>query len=214
MPPISGKREGRRWRAGEVGVDLAGDVALQAAQDVEFGEAVFGPPLDRGPGRWVAVHADQGDAPQGVVGPPVTGPVEPVAVGAARGRGDGCGTAQVGEGGLGAQPLGVVAGGNQQLAGGVDPDPGRASRVGATAATRVCSWPSRWSSSAWSCCQRRARARRVVLVAAVGLVRGPGRIPAQIPTSALVLRPSRVGGAPRGRCRARRGGARRPPPGL
>jgi hypothetical protein len=30
-------RRGCGWRAGEVLVDLAGDVALQAAQDVEFG---------------------------------------------------------------------------------------------------------------------------------------------------------------------------------
>jgi hypothetical protein len=30
-----------------------------------------------------------------------------------------------GEGGLGAEPLGIVAGGDQQLAGGVDPDPGQ-----------------------------------------------------------------------------------------
>jgi hypothetical protein len=30
---------GRGWRAGEVLVDLAGDVALEAAQDVELGRA-------------------------------------------------------------------------------------------------------------------------------------------------------------------------------
>jgi hypothetical protein len=113
-----------------VGVDLAGDVALQTAQDVELGEALVGPPLDIGPGWWVAVHADQGDAPQGVVGAAVTSPVEPVAVGATRGRGDGRGTAQVGEGGFGAEPLGIVAGGDQQLAGGVDPDPGQGEQGG------------------------------------------------------------------------------------
>ena len=55
----------------------------------------------------------------------VAGPVESVAVGAARGRRDGGGAAQVREGGFGAEPLGVVAGGDQQLAGGVDPDPGQ-----------------------------------------------------------------------------------------
>jgi len=80
------------------------------------------------------------------------------------------------EGGFGAQPLGVVAGGDQQLASGLDSTPGRATRVGAAEVTSVCSWVSSWSSSAWSCCQRRARVRRVVLVAAVGLVSGPGRI--------------------------------------
>ena len=53
-----------------------------------------------------------------------------MAVGAARGGGDGGGAAQVGEGGFGAEPLGVVAGGDQQLAGGVDPDPGQGEQGG------------------------------------------------------------------------------------
>jgi hypothetical protein len=35
-----------------------------------------------------------------------------------------------GEGRLGAQPLGVVAGGDQQLPGGVDPDPGQGDQCG------------------------------------------------------------------------------------
>jgi hypothetical protein len=63
-----------------------------------FGQGVgVGPPLDVGPGRWVAVHPDQGDAPQGVVGPAVTAAVQLVAVGAARGRRDRGDAAQVGE---------------------------------------------------------------------------------------------------------------------
>ena len=57
----SGRRDG--WWVGEVVVDLAGDVALQTAHDVELGQALFGPPLDIGPGRWVAAHPDQGNAP-------------------------------------------------------------------------------------------------------------------------------------------------------
>ena len=72
----------------EVVVDLAGDVALQTAHDVELGQALFGAPLHIGPGWWVTVHADQGDAPQGVVGLTVAATVEAVAVGAARGRRD------------------------------------------------------------------------------------------------------------------------------
>ena len=71
-------------RAGEVLVDLAGDVALEAAQDVELGQALLGPALDIGPSGWVAVHADQGDAPQGVVGVAVAAAIQPVAVGATR----------------------------------------------------------------------------------------------------------------------------------
>jgi hypothetical protein len=51
-------------------------------------------------------------------------------VGAARGRGDGGDAAQMGEGGLATQPLGVVTGGDQQLPGGVDPDPGQGDQGG------------------------------------------------------------------------------------
>jgi hypothetical protein len=50
---------------------------------------------------------------------------QPVAVGAARGGRDRGDAAQMREGGLAAQSLGVVAGGDQELAGGVDPDPGQ-----------------------------------------------------------------------------------------
>ena len=71
------------------------------------------------------------------------------------------------------------------------PIPGRATRVGAAALTSFWSWVSSRVSSAWSCCQRRARVRSVVLVAAVGLVKGPGRMAAHELTRALVLRSSR-----------------------
>ena len=81
-------------------VDLAGDVALQTAHDVELGQALFGPALDIGPGRRVAAHADQGNPPQGVVGSAVAATVQPVAVGATRGRRNGGGAAQMREGGL------------------------------------------------------------------------------------------------------------------
>ena len=138
---------GRGWTC-EVQVDLAGDVAFQAAEDVELGQALVGPALDIGPGGLVAVHADQGDAPQGVVGSAVTSPVEPVAVGAARGRRDGGGAAEMGEGSLRAQPLGVVARGDQQLAGGLDPDASQRQRCRGGRVTSACSWRSNWSSSA------------------------------------------------------------------
>jgi hypothetical protein len=50
----------------------------------------------------VAAHADQGDAPQGVVGVAVAAAVEAMAVGAAREGRDRRGAAQVREGGLAA----------------------------------------------------------------------------------------------------------------
>jgi hypothetical protein len=74
-------------------VDLAGDVALQTAHDVELGQALLGPPFHIDPGLRVAAHPDQGDPPQGVVSVAVTTAIQPVAVGAARGRGDRGGTA-------------------------------------------------------------------------------------------------------------------------
>ena len=60
----------------------------------------------------------------------VAAAIQPVTVGATRGGGDGGDTAQVREGGLATQPLGIVAGGDQQLPGGVDPDPGQGDQGG------------------------------------------------------------------------------------
>ena len=54
---------------------------------------------------------------QGPVGVAVAAAVQPVAVGLAGAGRDGRDPAQVGEGGLAAQPVGVLAGGDQQLAG-------------------------------------------------------------------------------------------------
>ena len=49
-------------------------------------------------------------------------------------RGD---PAEVGEGGFGADPFGVVAGGDEQQRGGVDADAGSSSRLGAVASNEV-----------------------------------------------------------------------------
>jgi hypothetical protein len=80
-------------------------------------------------GRLVAVHADQGDAPQCVVGQPVPAAVQPVTVGAPGGHRNEGGAAEAGEGGLGAQPLRVVPGGAQELAGGVDTKTGQGEQL-------------------------------------------------------------------------------------
>jgi hypothetical protein len=72
-----------------------------------------------------------------VVGVTVTAAVEPVAVGTARGCRDRGDAAQVRKGGLAAQPLGVVAGGDQQLPGGVDPDPGQGQQGGGDCADQL-----------------------------------------------------------------------------
>jgi hypothetical protein len=74
----------------------------------------------------MAAHTHQGDAPQGAVGLPVPAAVQAVAVGAAGEDGNGYAAAQPGELRLGCQPVGVVAGGDQQLSGGVDTNSGHA----------------------------------------------------------------------------------------
>src|SRR5215470_11030269 len=52
-------------------VDLAGDVALQAADDLFLGRALGGPPGRVGLGAWVVGQAGHGDRPQRGVGLPV-----------------------------------------------------------------------------------------------------------------------------------------------
>ena len=78
----SGRPRGLWASAGgraQVGVDLAGDVTLQAADDLGLGLSFFGAALDVGAGGRVRAHAGEHDPPQGVVGLPVAAGVEPVA---------------------------------------------------------------------------------------------------------------------------------------
>ena len=63
----------------------------------------------------VTLHTDECDAVQGAVAAPVTTAVETVAVGAARGGGDGSDAAEGSEGCLVADPLRVAAGGDDEL---------------------------------------------------------------------------------------------------
>ena len=72
----------------EVGVDLAGDVAFQAAHDFFLGQAFGGAPLDVGAGRGVGAHPGDHDPPQGVAGLPVAGGVEAVPLGLSGGGRD------------------------------------------------------------------------------------------------------------------------------
>src|SRR5271170_5558238 len=107
----------------EVGVDLAGDVALQAADDFllgfSFGRAAFGV----GAGGRVRAQASEHDPPQGVAVLAVAARVEPAADGLARRCRDGGGAAQVRPGGLAAQSSWVVPGCDEQQRCGVGADP-------------------------------------------------------------------------------------------
>jgi len=125
--PISGPGRPRECAlsggSAQVGIDLAGDVALQAADDfllgLSFGCAAF----DVGAGGRVRAHAGEHDPPQGVAGLAVTARVEPAADGLTRRCRDRCGAAQVRPGGLAAQPFQVVSGCDEQQCGGAGADP-------------------------------------------------------------------------------------------
>ena len=59
-------------------VDLAGDVAFEAADDLALALALAGAPLDVGLGRLVVAHADEDDPVERRVGLAVAASVEPV----------------------------------------------------------------------------------------------------------------------------------------
>jgi hypothetical protein len=91
---------GRGWcwpgagaRAGQGLVDLAGDVALEAADDLSGCLALAGAPGHVGLGARVGGHPDEDDSPEGGGGLPVSGLVEAVAALLAGGGVDGAGAA-------------------------------------------------------------------------------------------------------------------------
>src|SRR5215212_4932013 len=132
------------FEVGDEGVvDLAGEVALDAADDLGFGQALFGPPFDIGAGAGTEPHPDDHGQVQGPVGVAVPAAVQPVPAGLARAGRDGGDPAQVGEGGLAAEPLGVLAGGCQQLAGVVVADREQLQEPGSGPTDEVA---SRWSA--------------------------------------------------------------------
>ena len=124
--PISGsgrpRSQGSVSGGAQAGIDLAGDIALEAADDLGLGQALGGAPLDVRAGRGVGAHPGDDDPPQGVIGLAVAAGVEAVAGALARGGGDRGGGAQVRPGRLGPQPRGVVPGGDQERGGGVGAD--------------------------------------------------------------------------------------------
>jgi len=106
-------------------VELAGDVALEAADDLGLGQAFGGAPGGVGAGAWVVAQASEDDHVEGVVGGAIAAAVEAVAVGPSAASGDGGHAAQVRERCLGVQPLGVVPERGQELAGDFGADAGQ-----------------------------------------------------------------------------------------
>ena len=76
VPGVYGSVSGRA----QVRIDLTGDVALQAADDLGLGLSFFGAAFDVGAGGRVRSHAGEHDPPQAMVGLPVAAGVEPVPV--------------------------------------------------------------------------------------------------------------------------------------
>jgi hypothetical protein len=123
----------RRCSAGgrEVVVDLAGDVALEASDDLSLAEAFGCAAVDVVAGGLMAAHLDDGDDVEGAVRGAVAAAAEAVSSG---GSTTACGlwrdSAELGEGSLAVDPFRVVAGGDEELAGDVDPNAVELEEVG------------------------------------------------------------------------------------
>jgi hypothetical protein len=173
-------------RSGQGSVELSSDVALQAADDLGLGLAFLGASLDVGAGRPMPGHPPDRDQGQRPVRFTVAATIEAVPGGLAGGGRDGRDPAQLREGGLAVQPLGVVAASDQQRRGRLGPTPLTATSAGAAVATSRSSCTSSAVISWVSCCQRPATDRSASLAASVGVagvVRGRSR--------AAVVRPVR-----------------------
>jgi hypothetical protein len=86
--------------------------------------------LGVGAAAWVVSEAAKNDNVEGIVGATVTAAIEPVSVGASAAGGDRCGAAEVREGGFGLDPVKVVAGGNEYLAGDLGSNSGKGKQGG------------------------------------------------------------------------------------
>ena len=101
-------------------VDLAGEEAFEAPDDIAFGPAASSPSCDVVDGRLVESHADDDGSIEGGVGLSVATPIEAVPAGGHPGRGrDGTRAAELREGGVRTNPVGVVPEDDQQLRRGV-----------------------------------------------------------------------------------------------
>src|SRR5680860_1008214 len=109
---------------GEQVVDLAGDEAFEAADDVFLGEALLGASFDVGNGRWVPAHSDDHDPVEGGVGLAVAATIETMPAGSLAGTSrNRASTAEFRERSLGVDSVGVVASGDEHFRSGVEPDP-------------------------------------------------------------------------------------------
>src|SRR5438128_8477223 len=101
-----------------------GDVALEAADDLPLAQTLSASSRVVGAGRGMVAQPDDGDHVERAVGRPVAAATQSMAAGgpAATGGLGRCPT-ELGEGSLAANAVGVVAGGDQELAGDLGGDP-------------------------------------------------------------------------------------------
>lgn len=111
-------------------IDLAGDVALQDADDFALGAPLLHSALEIGFRVRVVGDPHHDDAPQCAVGLAVTATVETMSCDPARGRLDGRHAAEMGPGRLRPQPIGVVAGSDEQGGGRVRSDASQRQQLG------------------------------------------------------------------------------------
>jgi hypothetical protein len=86
--------------------------------------------LGLGAGAWVVAEAAKNDNVERIVGSTVTATIEPVSVGASAAGGDRRGAAEVREGCFGLDPVKVVAGADEHLAGDFLSNPGKGKQGG------------------------------------------------------------------------------------
>src|SRR5690606_33195391 len=98
-------------------VDLAGDVAFEAADDLFLGLALGCSAVGVGAGFRAVAQPDDGDEVEGAVGVAVAAGVEAVAFGLAGGGGDRVGAAHVRECGFAVDAVNVLSGGDEHLRG-------------------------------------------------------------------------------------------------
>src|SRR6266542_5746292 len=114
-------RHRRRSELGKIGaegvVELAGDVALEAADDLGFGQALGGATVGVGAGASAVAEAADGDQVERAVGLAVAAAAEPVSARASGGGRDWAGAAETREGAVVRESLDVLASGDDELAG-------------------------------------------------------------------------------------------------
>src|SRR5687767_7920054 len=107
----------KNTRRDQHAVNLPGNVALEAADDLSLALAFRGTPCDVLLGATISSHPSQTDHVQRSVGVPVATSVEAVAHYLSRGGFHGRHSAKTGEGGLTPQPPRIVPGHDQQRRG-------------------------------------------------------------------------------------------------